>query len=139
MLFRSDLNLPDSTGLTTLARVRGAAPRVPVIVMTGSDDPALERKAIDQGAKDYLVKGQIEPSLLARVIQHCVSNQRASEVSPSLDWRGHPLFENALEPMLIADDEGVCAGGNSAAAELFSRTVRDLRNRPIGEIGRAHV
>src|SRR5256885_15980727 len=52
-LFRSvsvillDLALPDSFGLETLDKVKRLAPRVPIIILTGSDDDqmALDRKS----------------------------------------------------------------------------------------------
>ena len=55
-----DLSLPDSFGLETLARWQAAAPTLPVIVLTGSDDEALAVAAVREGAQDYLVKGRID-------------------------------------------------------------------------------
>src|SRR5262249_15966185 len=41
-----DLTLPDCTGADTLARVQHAAPRMPIVVLTGLDDGALARDAV---------------------------------------------------------------------------------------------
>jgi DNA-binding response OmpR family regulator len=55
-----DLGLPDATGLTAVRRTQAVAPRVPLVVLTGMDDEVLAAKAVQEGAQDYLVKGQIE-------------------------------------------------------------------------------
>ncbi|HEY6293754.1 MAG TPA: response regulator [Terriglobia bacterium] len=61
-----DLSLPDSQGLDSLARTRAQSQAVPIIVLTGFDDEDAALKALSEGAQDYLVKGRVEPDLLAR-------------------------------------------------------------------------
>ena len=47
-----DLGLHDAQGLAALRRTRAAAPRVPVVVLTGLDDQELSAKALRKGAQD---------------------------------------------------------------------------------------
>lgn len=55
-----DLGLPDASGLAAVQRVHKAAPRVPLVVLTGrDDDDTLAAQALQEGAQDYLVKSQI--------------------------------------------------------------------------------
>ena len=57
------LNLPDaSSGLEALVRVRASALGVPLIVLTGLDEEAVGTAAVDAGAQDYLVKGNVDGS-----------------------------------------------------------------------------
>jgi phosphoserine phosphatase RsbU/P len=51
-----DLGLPDSQGLDTLRQILSNT-RLPVVVMTGTDDEELSVKAVHEGAQDYIVKG----------------------------------------------------------------------------------
>ena len=44
------------------------------------------------------------------------------------------VFENALEGILILDDEGICREANPAAEQLFGRQRRDLIGRPISRV-----
>src|ERR1700735_4878586 len=53
-----DLGLPDTEGLGAVRRAREAAPRIPLIVLTGCDDESLADQALQEGAQDFLVKGQ---------------------------------------------------------------------------------
>ncbi|HQB12264.1 MAG: Cell cycle response regulator CtrA [Candidatus Omnitrophica bacterium ADurb.Bin292] len=55
-----DLTLPDSSGLNTLITVRKSSSLVPVVILTGVDDPALSAQAIGLGAQDYIVKGSFD-------------------------------------------------------------------------------
>ena len=103
-----DLNLPDSTGLSTFERFHRAAPELPVVIMTGVDDPTLGQHAVAAGARDVLVKGQIEPSLLARVIQHIVERQRLEAASRvgglhrfDSDPPRQPTLPTILTPTLV--------------------------------------
>ena len=61
-----DLSLPDASGLETVRRTRGAAPGVPIVVLTGLADEGFSLKAVREGAQDYLIKGQIDGNLLVR-------------------------------------------------------------------------
>ncbi len=74
-----DLSLPDSFGLETLARWLVAAPALPVIVLTGSDDEALAVNAVREGAQDYLVKGRIDGGLLVQAIRYAIERKKVEE------------------------------------------------------------
>ncbi|MGI0129642.1 MAG: response regulator [Thermoplasmata archaeon] len=64
-----DLGLPDSQGTDGLRRLREKAPRTPVIVLTGSENPSMVRAAIAAGAQDYLVKGIFPRGYLQRTLE----------------------------------------------------------------------
>jgi PAS domain S-box-containing protein len=72
-----DLTLPDSTGLDTCARMRRAAPHVPIVVLTGVDDETMALEAMRQGVEDYLVKGQIHGGTVGRATRYAVERSRS--------------------------------------------------------------
>ena len=67
-----DLVLPDSQEMATFERVKEAVPELPVLVLTGLDDEALAEKAVAAGAREFLVKTQIDGESLARSIRAAV-------------------------------------------------------------------
>ena len=67
-----DLSLPDESGLDTLKRVLGSAGRASVVVMTGAGDEELGIAAIETGAQDYLVKGQVDGARLRRALRFAI-------------------------------------------------------------------
>ena len=74
-----DLSLPDTHGLSTVTQVLTTGIGVPVVVLSGHDDHALALQAIQQGAQDYLVKGQGGTEFLARAILYAIERKRAQE------------------------------------------------------------
>jgi signal transduction histidine kinase len=80
-----DLGLPDSQGLSTLVKVQAEALTVPVVVLTGLDDEALAVEAVQEGAQDYLVKGQVDSNLLRRSIRYAIERKRAEEKARQLE------------------------------------------------------
>jgi diguanylate cyclase (GGDEF)-like protein len=74
-----DLSLPDGYGLLTLKQMQAASPTIPIIVLSGFSDQSLAVEAVQNGAQDYLVKGQGQPELLARAIRYAIERKRAEE------------------------------------------------------------
>ncbi|MEB3827723.1 hybrid sensor histidine kinase/response regulator [Phormidium sp. CCY1219] len=74
-----DLSLPDSQGLETLMRVQAAAPTVPIVVLTGSNDQQLAIAAVRNGAQDYLVKGQLDGAGISRAIYYAIERKQTLE------------------------------------------------------------
>ena len=74
-----DLSLPDCQRLETLARLREHITHVPVVVLTGLADEAVAVQALQAGAQDYLVKGQIDSQALVRALRYAVERHRLQE------------------------------------------------------------
>lgn len=72
-----DLNLADSHGLEqTFGRINRKIRDTPIIVFTGIDDDQKAIQAVEEGAQDYLVKGQVNKKTLVRSIRHALSRYR---------------------------------------------------------------
>ncbi len=71
-----DLGLPDSQGLETVRRAHAAAPAVALVVLTILDDGDLAVQSLHEGAQDYLVKAQIDGTLLWNAIRYAIERQR---------------------------------------------------------------
>ena len=74
-----DLSLPDAFGLPTVRQVHATSPTIPVVVLSGVSDQSLALQAVQQGAQDYLVKGQGHPELLARAVRYSIERKRSEE------------------------------------------------------------
>jgi CheY-like chemotaxis protein len=51
-----DLGLPDMPGDVVLERLRRADPRLPVVMVTGNENPEIARRTLALGAFDYVAK-----------------------------------------------------------------------------------
>lgn len=103
-----DLHLPDASGMDLLREVLTSAESVAVVVLTGLDDEHEGIAAVAAGAQDYLVKGQVDGSLLARSLRYSVERQRADESARQLREaelyaRENMRLERGLLPQLLLD------------------------------------
>lgn len=71
-----DLFLPDSEGIETFNRAHFAAPAVPIVVMSTLDDEQTALKALEKGAQDYLIKGQVDGASLSRSLMFAVGRHK---------------------------------------------------------------
>jgi signal transduction histidine kinase len=74
-----DLSLPESQGLDSFHRVHTHFPAIPVVVLTGFDDEELGNLAVQSGAQDYLVKGQVDGQSLGRALRYAMERGRIEE------------------------------------------------------------
>jgi signal transduction histidine kinase len=71
-----DLSLSDAQGLETVLRLHTRFPLVPLIVLSGLDDEETAVEALQNGAQDYLVKGQGDGYLTRRAIRYAIERKR---------------------------------------------------------------
>jgi diguanylate cyclase (GGDEF)-like protein/PAS domain S-box-containing protein len=129
-----DLTLPDAAGLEALSIMSDAAPGVPIVVLSGHEDPELAVAAIQAGAQDYLVKGQERPpAQFVRAIRFAIERRRAQERSEDLlrakEDRWRTLTHLAPVGIVEIDEAGRCVFANDWVAELTGRT----RDALLGE------
>lgn len=74
-----DLTLPDSEGLASLSPLIKQAPNLPIVVLTNTNDERLALEAVRKGAQDYLVKRQINVSVLIRSLRYAIERKQALE------------------------------------------------------------
>lgn len=124
-----DLTLPDSVGLDTFKRVHSQAPALPIIVLSGNDDDSLALKALQDGAQDYLVKGQVGAQLLARSIQYAIERKIIAEALKS-EIAKHMELEADLIKAKEAAEEAAKAKASFLAN--MSHELRTPMNAVIG-------
>jgi signal transduction histidine kinase len=72
-----DYRLGERDGLDVLAAANEMGSNVPVILLTGQGDHQVDVRAMETGAADYLVKGEITPPLLERSIRYAIARKQA--------------------------------------------------------------
>jgi diguanylate cyclase (GGDEF)-like protein len=79
-----DLGLPDSLGLGTFEMAYIQYPDIPIIILSGLADEETAIKTVQEGAQDYLVKGNFDANLLARSIRYAIERHRIKAELKSL-------------------------------------------------------
>ena len=72
-----DLGLPDAQELEALKSLVGAAPHLPLVILTSTENDGLALQAVKDGAQDYLVKGQATPEVIVRAIRYAIERKQS--------------------------------------------------------------
>ncbi len=110
-----DLTLPDSMGLETLVTIHSRVPAIPVVVLTGLDDEIMTLRAMQAGAQDYLVKGEVTGDLLVRSMRYAIERQRAEQKIR----QQAALLDIATDAILVRDLNHRIVYWNKGAERLF--------------------
>jgi len=70
------LTAPDAPGVGAVTSIRESHPNIPIVVMSGLDDERVAVEAMRNGAEDYLVKGQLDSTILIRTMTHAIERKR---------------------------------------------------------------
>jgi diguanylate cyclase (GGDEF)-like protein/PAS domain S-box-containing protein len=134
-----DLSLPDAKGLEAVTMLRGVAPDVPIVVLTGLDNDEVGRQAVELGAQDFLVKGQHGSDALVRSVVFALerAKRRAAEQDQARTaGRLGLVLEASAEGICLVDAFGVLSFVNRAAAELLGAPAADLTGAQLHDFHR---
>jgi diguanylate cyclase (GGDEF)-like protein/PAS domain S-box-containing protein len=136
-----DLGLPDAQGLEAVRRARAVAPRVPLVVLTGLDDEVLAAQALQEGAQDYLIKGQITSSVgqvetrgLLRALRYAVERKNMEDALFMETERAQVTLNSIGEAVICTDVGGKVTFLNPVAEKLTGWSLPDAAGRPMVDV-----
>jgi diguanylate cyclase (GGDEF)-like protein/PAS domain S-box-containing protein len=121
-----DLSLPDGYGLDAIRQVCAAAPYLPVVILTSLDDETVAIRAVQEGAEDYLVKGQMDSNLLARAIRYAIERKRAGEKLRESEEKYRTILENIEHGYYEVDLSGNLTFFNDSMCRIWGYPKEEL-------------
>jgi diguanylate cyclase (GGDEF)-like protein/PAS domain S-box-containing protein len=135
-----DLGLPDAQGLGAVRRAHAAAPRVPLVVLTGLDDETLAAQALQEGAQDYLVKSQIDTygttRGLLRALRYSIERKNLEDALFVEKERAQVTLNSIGDAVACTDSSGNVTFLNLVAAKLTGWSLQEAAGRPMTEVFR---
>jgi len=135
-----DLGLPDVRGLESVRRARTAAPHVALVVLTGLDDESLAAQSLQEGAQDYLVKGQQEAygssRGLLRALRYAVERKGLEEALFAEKERAQVTLNSIGDAVICTDVSGNVTFLNLVAEKLTGWPREVAAGQPINEVFR---
>jgi diguanylate cyclase (GGDEF)-like protein/PAS domain S-box-containing protein len=131
-----DLGLPDAQGLNAVRRAHAGASRTPLVVLTGLDDEALAIQALQEGAQDYLVKGQIEGRPLLRALRHAIERKLMEDALFAEKERAQVTLNSIGDAVICTDSSGSISFSNVSAQRLTGWSWEEAAGRPLSEVFR---
>jgi diguanylate cyclase (GGDEF)-like protein/PAS domain S-box-containing protein len=129
-----DLGLPDSQGLDAVWRARAAAPHVPLVVLTGRDDETLAAQALQEGAQDYLVKGQIDARGLRRALRYAIERKSMEEALFAEKERAQVTLNCIGDAIISTDVRGHVTYLNFVAEGMTGWSREEAAGRPLEDV-----
>ncbi|MFZ0968813.1 MAG: response regulator, partial [Candidatus Acidiferrales bacterium] len=131
-----DLGLPDAQGVEVVRRARTAAPRVPLVVLTGNEDDTLATQALQEGAQDYLIKGQIDVRGLLRALRYAVERKTTEDALFIEKERAQVTLNCIGDAVICTDISGDITFLNLVAEKMTGWSLPEAAGQPMAEIFR---
>jgi diguanylate cyclase (GGDEF)-like protein len=142
-----DLGLPDAQGLGAVRQAHASAPDVALVVLTGLDDESLAAQTLQEGAQDYLIKGQIQARGLLRALRYAIERKAMESAAMAMTLQithsaKHDFLTGLPNRMLLNDRIGQAIAfaprHKKKVAVLFLdvdgfKYINDSLGHPIGD------
>ncbi len=128
-----DYRLGEGTGLELLRESVKNGCSMPLILLTGQGDAAIDCEAAEAGAANYLVKGEIETALLERSIRYAVKNARIHEKMRESENRFRSVIESASDAIVLTDG-GRIFSWNKGAKSIFGYIETEIIGKPLATL-----
>jgi diguanylate cyclase (GGDEF)-like protein/PAS domain S-box-containing protein len=129
-----DLGLPDAAGLDAVRRAHAAAPRIPLVVLTGLDDETLALNALKEGAQDYLVKGQIEMRGLLRGLRYAIERKLMEDALFVVKERAEVTLNSIGDAVVSTDIAGNITFVNAVAEKMSGWSSADATGKAVARV-----
>ena len=131
-----DLGLPDAQGLEAVRRAHAAARRIPLVVLTGLDDEALAAQALQEGAQEHLIKGQIDTRGLLRALRYAVERKTMEEALFAEKERAEVTLNCIGDAVVSTDISGNISFLNLVAEKMTGWSSQEAIGHPMADVFR---
>ena len=129
-----DLGLHDPHGLEAVQRTHAVAPSVPLVVLSALDDESLAVQALQEGAQDYLVKGQLDARGLQRALRYAIERKILDEALFAEKERAQVTLNSIGDAVICTDIAGNITFLNVVAEKLTGWPWQEAAGRPMAEV-----
>lgn len=131
-----DVEMPGLDGVAATAQITSRAPGVRVMILTTFGRPGYLRRAMDAGARGFMVK-DAPPARLAEAVRQVHAGRTVVDPAlavASLSHGANPLTDREADALRAAEDGGTVAD-IARVLVLSEGTVRNYLSAAIGKTG----
>jgi two-component system response regulator DesR len=131
-----DIEMPVMDGIAATREIRASAPGVRVMILTTFGRPGYLRRAMDAGARGFMVK-DAPPAQLADAVRQVHGGRTVVDPAlavASLSSGANPLTDREADVLRSAEDGGTVAD-IARSLNLSEGTVRNYLSASIGKTG----
>ena len=138
-LYFVDYFLGHKTGLDLLDEAAELKCDAPIILLTGLGNKAIDVKAMEKGATDYLVKNDLNVEKIERCIRYSLERANFLKELKTREAKYRRLFASSKDAVFITDDHFNFSEVNDAAAELLGIPEKELVGRNLCDFISEHT
>lgn len=129
-----DYRLPGANGIEILERMGEAGYTIPTVMMTGEGSENIAARAIQSGALDYLVKGELSFNVLLPLIHKAVRlREMQGAMRQYLEQVRYQalLLDNMRDAVVVWDLNGAIIYWNAAAEQLYGAAAAERLGQAV--------
>lgn len=135
-----DFRLGDKDGLQLIREAAAAGCRTPIVFLTAESSDNIDIQAMEAGALDYLVKGEISPRSLERSLRYALKLGETLDALRRLATRDELtglLNRREYDRVLAEEEDRAERFGNSLALVVIDldrfKSINDMHGHPAGD------
>ncbi|HSY07641.1 MAG TPA: EAL domain-containing protein [Steroidobacteraceae bacterium] len=132
----ANLFLADSHGIGTFDRLFCAAPEVPILVLSATQDEETAKLAVQHGAQDYLLKAKFDGDSFPKVLASIVERAASAEALFEAKEHAQMLLNSIGDGVMSIDVWGHVTYLNAVAETLTGWSRAEAAGRPLAEVFR---
>jgi PAS domain S-box-containing protein len=121
-----DYLLGAKTGLDLIRFTLDKGIEAPIILLTGLGSHEVDMKAMEMGAADYLVKGEIDAEKLERSIRYSIEQNNILKRLKASEKKFRSIFENSYDVIYVSNQHGDILDINKSGERLFGYSIDEL-------------
>jgi diguanylate cyclase (GGDEF)-like protein/PAS domain S-box-containing protein len=131
-----DLSLPDCRGIAAFDRLLAAAPQVPILILSASQDEDTAKLAVQHGAEVYFIKDHLNEFPLPKAIAGMLDRAANTEALFEEKERAQVTLNSIGDAVISTDVEGRVTYLNVVAERLTGWPRDEAAGRPLEEVFR---
>jgi PAS domain S-box-containing protein len=129
-----DYRLGAKTGLDLLNEAMYMQCQEPIVLLTGKGNQAIDIKAMQTGATDYLIKSELNTEKLERVIRYGLERSASMQALRENERKYRNIFERSKDAVFLADAQFIFKDVNPATSDLFEYSREELLHMNFYEL-----
>lgn len=133
-LYFVDYRLGAKTGVDLLKEARQMEREEPIVLLTGKGNKVIDVEAMQLGATDYLVKGELTVEKIERCIRYAIERSVNLKALKANERKFRNIFENSKDIIFIASRDLHFMDVNPTSVELLGFTKEELNEMSIYDL-----
>jgi PAS domain S-box-containing protein len=129
-----DIEMSNGRSVATIERLLTAAPHIPVLILSATENESVARQAAERGAHDYLLKSNFDNFRLRRAVRAMIEHRAADEQVCLYQQCAELALLCTGDALVISDSAERVTHLNTAAELITGWSEKEAQGQPLSKI-----